>query len=259
MTAHPAAITTGRPAPAPSGLSAPLGVPAGLWVGLLLVMGSNDAGAAVLGGLATSAGLLAALTALVLSQRWAAYLPAAGLLTAGGVLLAAGAAAWLWRAHATQRVPAFAGVGGGAPAGTVLRAPSACRQSATIVLPAGVEHAPLLAELRGHFVRLQAAWDRAEATSLRALTTPELFDQLCLEWPGAGAMCASNRTDVVTLHAELLGFEALAGMQLASVEFSGLIREAPERGAVPFRELWMLARPHSGEAGWKLARHQALL
>jgi predicted lipid-binding transport protein (Tim44 family) len=28
---------------------------------------------------------------------------------------------------------------------------------------------------------------------------------------------------------------------------------------VPFRELWMLARPHSGEAGWKLARHQALL
>jgi len=95
--------------------------------------------------------------------------------------------------------------------------------------------------------------------SLRVLTTPEMFDELCFESPGAGSVRTSSRTDVVTLRAELLGFEVLAGMQLASVEFSGLIREAADQGAVPFREFWILAKSNAGGSGWRLARHQALL
>ena len=46
---------------------------------------------------------------------------------------------------------------------------------------------------------------------------------------------------------------------LASVEFSGLIRESAEKGAVPFRELWMLAAAKDGAPSWRLARQQALL
>jgi len=45
---------------------------------------------------------------------------------------------------------------------------------------------------------------------------------------------------------------------LACVEFSGLIRESTERGAVPFRELWMLAAAKDGTLSWRLARQQAL-
>ena len=72
---------------------------------------------------------------------------------------------------------------------------------------------------------------------------------------GAG----TSRTDVITLHAELLGLEELSADYLASVEFSGLIRESAEQGAVPFRELWMLACTKDGTPSWRLARQQALL
>jgi hypothetical protein len=68
-----------------------------------------------------------------------------------------------------------------------------------------------------------------------------------------------SRTDVITLHATLLDVEELGAAWLASVEFSGLIRESAEQGAVPFRELWMLAAAKDGAPSWRLARQQALL
>ena len=135
--------------------------------------------------------------------------------------------------------------------------------SADITLPPGLALAPLLHELRARFVLLQAAWDAGDVSALRALVTTPMLDQLCElcepceAWPGGSA--GGNRTDVVTLHAELLGFEELGDSQLVTVEFSGLIRESDQQGAAPFRELWMLARPRHGGRGWKLARQQALL
>lgn len=254
------ALAIGHPVPARLRLTKPLGASAVLGVGLLLVMGSNDACAAALGGLVGSAGMLAALATLVLMQGWAAHLPASGVYAAGGVLLVAGALVWLWHGRTTHRVLGFAGPSVAARAGASPQAAIRCVRPAPIItLPAGVEHVPLLAELRLQFVRLQVAWDLAEMQSLRLLTTPEMFDELCFGSPGAGSVRASSRTDVVTLRAELLGFEVLAGMQLASVEFSGLIREAADQGAVPFREFWILAKSIAGDSGWRLARHQALL
>lgn len=254
------ALAIGQPVPARLRLPSPLGASAALSVGLLLVLGPNCACAAALGGLAGSAGMLAALTTLILMQGWAAHLPASGVYATGGVLLVAGALVWLWRAHPARRALGFAGTAvpmhaGTPPQGPIRRVPPA----AVITLPAGVEQLALLAELRRMFVSLQAAWDLAELPSLRELTTPEMFDELCFESPCNAAVRAPSRTDVVTLRAELIDFEVLAGMQLASVEFSGLIREAADHGAVPFREFWILARSNAGDSGWRLARHQALL
>jgi hypothetical protein len=45
---------------------------------------------------------------------------------------------------------------------------------------------------------------------------------------------------------------------VASVEFSGLIREQQDRAAAPFRELWLLANVKAAGCGWKLARVQSL-
>ena len=227
-------------------------------LGVVFVLGCNEACAAALGSLSTSAGLFAALTTLLLLRGWPMHMPGAALGTAGAMLLVAAAALWLWRLRAVHRIARFAGSTVQARTGAETRLPSRAGAAATVVLPSGVESGPLLAELRLQFVRLQAAWDLREMQSLRALTTPEMLDELCFEWPGGGQPCASNRTDVVTLHAELLGFEDLAGTHLVSVEFSGLIREAAGQGAHPFRELWMLARDDAAP-GWRLARQQALL
>lgn len=253
-------LALGQPVPVPLCRPNPVGASAALGVGLLLALGPNCACAAALGGLVGSAGMLAALTTLMLMQSWAAHLPASGVYATGGVLLVGGALVWLWRAHPARRVLGFAGAAVPTRAGASPQASIRCvRPAAVITLPAGIEKLALLAELRRLFVSLQTAWDLAEMQSLRLLTTPEMFDELCFDSPCAAAVRASSCTDVVTLRAELLGFEVLAGMQLASVEFSGLIREAADQGAVPFREFWILARSNAGSTGWRLARHQALL
>ena len=231
----------------------------GLWIAALLALGSNEAGAAALGSVATSVGLLAALAALFMIKGWPAHMPATMLSTAGGMLLVIGGAAWLWRARAAQRCSGFSGPVAPAAFGSDEWFRPRPRPATGLTLPDGFEPGPLLAELRLHFVRLQAAWDRGEMPALRALTTPEMLEELRSELRGCTDPMEPNRTDVVTLHAELLGFEELGGAFLASVEFSGLIRESSGRGAAPFRELWMFAKAKHDGSGWRLARHQALL
>jgi len=106
------------------------------------------------------------------------------------------------------------------------------------------------------FVQLQAAWDRGDLQVLGALTTgpllADLRDQLACRGPGP------NRTEVVSLEARLLGLEELHEAFVASVEFSGLIRERVDDGAEPFRELWLLANVKSAGRGWQLAQVQSL-
>ena len=234
-----------------------VGASAGLCVGVLLATSSSQAGAATLGPLATSAGLFAALATLVLIQGWPAHLPVIAWSGAAGVLLVAAAAAWAWRR--APRTWGFAAAPLNFPTSKGRVTPILPAPCAATALPAGLEVEPLLTELRLQFVRLQAAWDLADIQTLRALTTPQMRDELCFEWRDVTAPRAPNRTDVVTLYAELLGFEELDGVELASVEFSGLIREAAGEAAVPFRELWMLAKSKHDAAGWRLARQQALL
>jgi predicted lipid-binding transport protein (Tim44 family) len=135
----------------------------------------------------------------------------------------------------------------------------------TVALPAGLDYTHLLDAVREQFIRLQAAWDAADLGTLGALTTPQMLAELCAQIPPAGS--PPNRTDVLSVKAELLGFDDLQSAWIATIEFSGLIRESPEREAAPFRELWLLMREHQPHAGgsdtcctpWRLARQQALL
>ena len=59
------------------------------------------------------------------------------------------------------------------------------------------------------------------------------------------------------LEASLLGIEELDDAYMASVEFSGMIREEPSAGPSPFREVWNMTKPKSG-GGWLVAGVQAL-
>lgn len=131
------------------------------------------------------------------------------------------------------------------------------RRAAKPRLPAGLDVEGFLSVARQHFVQLQAAWDAADLVRLERLATGPLLDEL-REQLGArdGAV---HRTDVVELQARLVGFEELRGALVASVEFSGLMREGGDAAAAAFRELWLLAKlgPGEGEA-WRLAQVQAL-
>jgi predicted lipid-binding transport protein (Tim44 family) len=59
------------------------------------------------------------------------------------------------------------------------------------------------------------------------------------------------------IEAHLLGIEELDNEYMASVEFSGMIREDLSAGPNPFREVWNMTKPKSG-GGWLVAGVQAL-
>ena len=68
----------------------------------------------------------------------------------------------------------------------------------------------------------------------------------------------SNKTEVVVLDAKLLGIEELSDVYMASVEFSGMIKEDASAGASPFREVWNMTKSRNGSGGWLVAGVQAL-
>lgn len=118
-------------------------------------------------------------------------------------------------------------------------------------VPADFDVAGFLRSAKTYFIRLQDAWDRSDINDIREFTTPEMFAELRMQLQERGN--ASSYTDVVTLDADLLGIETSGNEQMASVQFWGTLREAPNAPAVEFAEVWNLIRPLSGPGGWVLA------
>jgi predicted lipid-binding transport protein (Tim44 family) len=103
-----------------------------------------------------------------------------------------------------------------------------------------------------HFIRLQAAWDNGDMKDIREYTTPELFAQLTLERQSYGG--EKQFTEVITLNAELLGLVREGDQIVASVQYSGLIREEENSEAEEFSEVWHVQRAEAqGNADWYIA------
>ena len=145
------------------------------------------------------------------------------------------------------------GIAGGAAAASALSG------SQNWGVPAGFDTNGFLAAAKRNFVTLQDAWDRGDVSSLRSMMTDgmlvEIQQQLAERQAQGGA---PNKTDVDQLQAQLLGIEEGASDYLASVEFSGMIREDAATGFVPFREVWNMSKSKAGGAGWLVAGVQSL-
>jgi predicted lipid-binding transport protein (Tim44 family) len=118
-------------------------------------------------------------------------------------------------------------------------------------VPEGFDVDGFLRHSKTHFIRMQAAWDRADINDIREFTTPEMFAELKMQLIERGA--SPNRTDVVSLDAEMLGVETNSIEHVASVRFHGMIREADHAPTEPFSEVWILTKPVAGNQGWILA------
>jgi predicted lipid-binding transport protein (Tim44 family) len=123
-------------------------------------------------------------------------------------------------------------------------------------VPADFDVPAFVRNAKIYFIRLQAAWDKADINDIREFTTPEMFAELRMQIQERGA--SPNNTDTVTLNAELMGIETHENDYLASVKFSGMIKEADNAPAEPFTEVWNLSKPTSGQGGWVLAGIQQL-
>ncbi|GAB4212836.1 MAG: TIM44-like domain-containing protein [Rhodoferax sp.] len=152
-----------------------------------------------------------------------------------------------------------AGQGGaGAQGGSMIG--SALSGQQTWGIPAGFDTDGFLASAKANFVALQAAWDRSDIGTLRAMMTDTMLQEIKAQLADRESHTGGpvNATDVVMIEAHLLGIEDLGHEYMASVEFSGMIREQPSAGPSPFREVWNMTKPKAGQHGWLVAGVQAL-
>jgi predicted lipid-binding transport protein (Tim44 family) len=127
-------------------------------------------------------------------------------------------------------------------------------------IPADFDTLGFVNAAKQNFMTLQHAWDRSDISSLRVMMTDTMLEEIKVQLAEREVTAKGqvNQTDVVTLDARLLGIEDLGQSYMASVEFSGLIREEPSSGPTPFREVWNMTKPKDGSLGWLVAGVQAL-
>src|SRR5690606_2024920 len=120
-------------------------------------------------------------------------------------------------------------------------------------IPEGFDVPAFLGQAKQRFVQIQALWDAGNHDTLREYLTDDLLAEITPQLP---QLEDGNHTEVVLLNAELLGIEAVAGGHLASVRYSGMLREARGAEAVRFEEVWNLYKADG--QGWLLAGIQQL-
>lgn len=123
-------------------------------------------------------------------------------------------------------------------------------------VPSDFDSATFLRHAKSSFIRMQAAWDKADFNDLREFTTPEVYAELKMQIQERGDV--ADFTDVVSIDAELLGIETTPTDYLASVKFTGMIKTDPTALAEPFTEVWNMSKPTDGSTGWVLAGIQQL-
>lgn len=232
--------TAAKPAPAtppaqPSFMSRFGGLIAGLGIGALL--GSLFGGSGIAGFLAM---LLVAAIAFVairaLMSRRASPAP--------GPVQFAGAGAGAGPADAPAARPAL-NIGGGVAAAA--EAPRA----APVAIP-GFEAEPFLRVAKTSFIRLQAANDAGDLDDIRDFTTPEMFAEIAMQVRDRGD--APQKTEVVSLDARLVEAVVEGDYAIASVRFTGLVREATDANPEPFDEVWHVRQDQRDrKATWLIA------
>jgi len=131
--------------------------------------------------------------------------------------------------------------GGGAPA------------PAAIVnrYPPGFDAETFARHAKLNFTQLQAANDRRDLSAMRDFMTPGLYAEIAAQVAAAGS--APQKTEVVTLNAEVLEVVTEGDAYIASVRFSGAIREQADALPESFSEVWHLEKPVNGSTGWLIS------
>lgn len=117
-------------------------------------------------------------------------------------------------------------------------------------VPVDFDRSAFLRFAKVTFIRLQAAWDKGDLEDIRQYTTPEMYAEIKLDLSDRQGV---NQTDVVSVEAELLGCERQGDYYLASILFSGMLREAADAPAAPFKEIWNFSKTQDGRGDWLLS------
>ncbi|MEY5100642.1 MAG: hypothetical protein RJA36_3361 [Pseudomonadota bacterium] len=230
------------------------GIAAGLGLAALAShfgFGAELASALTMGLLAM---VVVAVIGMVMRRRAAAQQPAAGGMQYAGAAAQPEAAARGYEVAmpAAGGSAIGAGLDGGAAAGSAIGA----GLGAAAAMPAGFDVEAFVRNAKVNFIRLQAANDAGRLDDIREFTTPEMFAELQMDILERGG--ALQQTEVVSLEAQVLEVLEEGARYVASVRYSGLVREQKGAAAEPFDEVWHLSKPRAGAGGWILSGIQQL-
>ena len=126
---------------------------------------------------------------------------------------------------------------------------AAATQAGTI--PSDFDAVAFAGNAKSQFLALQAANDARDLDRLRDYLTPEMLDIVRAEIAERGD--APQRTEVFGLEAQVLAVVEEDDRYVASVRFTGSVRD--QHGAVPedLDETWHLTKPRTGLGGWVIA------
>lgn len=133
--------------------------------------------------------------------------------------------------------------------GSASAAPAAATNSTR---PAWFEDEPFLRQAKANFLRLQDANDKGDINDIREFTTPEMFAEISLQIQERGGK--PQHTEVITLNAAIADVVTENDLVIASVRFTGLVREEQGAGSEPFDEIWHIQKSASQpNASWFIA------
>lgn len=118
-------------------------------------------------------------------------------------------------------------------------------------VPADFDVQGFLRNAKVYFLRLQAAWDARDLDDIREFTTPEVFAEVKMQIDERKG--ETDRTEVADLDVQLLGIETERNGYLASVRYTGRVRESAGGPLESLEEVWNLWKPEDGRSGWVLA------
>ncbi len=118
-------------------------------------------------------------------------------------------------------------------------------------IPADFDTAGFERNAKVNFIRLQAANDAGNLDDIRQFTTPEMFAELKQERAERGS--ASQTTDVVSIHAQVMEVDEDADRYMVSVRFTGVIKTDIGEPDESFDEVWHLTKLRQGSTGWVLS------
>ncbi len=238
--AAPAPTTAPTAAPQPSGMSRWLGPLAGLAIGAGLAsmfMGNGIAGA--LGGILMMV-LLAAAAVFAWRMLRARSAPSDNLQYAGANPAPMPMPSNTPASSGMPRIGSALGGSGIAPA------PVANSNR----FPPGFDAEQFAHHAKMNFTRLQQANDKRDVSTMRDYMTPQLHAAITAE---LNPMGVAQSTEITSLDAEVIEVVSENNNHVASVRFTGSMRDKASSETESFDEIWHLEKPLDGSSGWLIS------
>lgn len=250
-SAAPAAGAAAAGTAAKTGMSRFLGPIAGIAAGLgiaalLSHMGLSGAFLEMMSSLLLIGLLVFAVLFIVRRLRGGAARPATQAAGAGGMQRSA--EVWQPASGASAQPAAMPGASAAPEAG------AASPADESWFIPGDFDTPAFLANAKKQFAEIQRIWDSGDVSQLSDYLTDDLIAEIKPQIEARGGK--AEHTEIVLLTAELLGIETVSGGHLASVRYSGMLREAPGAEAFRFEEVWNLYKADG--QGWLLAGIQQI-